>query len=114
MLTYADHELNGLSEASLGLIRSSTGLAGPWEYVPSSSRNMIVNTLLATIVQHFSVWTLRQLAGPLFVKLIAFSVAKRSAAATLSWRTASEQHSDRFEIERSRDEHTLDRMGTVA
>lgn len=113
-LTYADRELNGLSEASLGLFRSSTGLTGPWEYVPSSSQDMVANKLSATGVQHFSVWTLGQLAGPLPVKLIAFSVEKRSTAVTLSWRTASEQNSDRFEIERSRDGHTFDRMGTVA
>ncbi|GAB3876219.1 hypothetical protein GCM10028824_33540 [Hymenobacter segetis] len=55
------------------------------------------------------------LAAPLPVELTAFTAAPAGPAAVrLAWATASEKNSARFEVERSLDDHTFARIGTVA
>lgn len=51
---------------------------------------------------------------PLPVKLTSFTAEHRNAAVQLGWRTASEQNSARFEVERSRDGRTFQSIGQVA
>ena len=53
-------------------------------------------------------------ASPLPVKLISFTAAAQAAAVRLDWATASELRSERFEVERSTDGKTFERIGTVA
>jgi len=50
---------------------------------------------------------------PLPVKLIDFNVTAEGKKAHLTWQTATEQNSDRFEIERSLDGVRFERIGSV-
>ncbi|MBO2007959.1 GEVED domain-containing protein [Hymenobacter negativus] len=52
--------------------------------------------------------------APLPVKLISFTAAAQDKAVHLDWVTASELHSERFEVERSTDGKTFELIGTVA
>ncbi|MCB2380071.1 DUF11 domain-containing protein [Hymenobacter sp. BT635] len=52
--------------------------------------------------------------APLPVELSAFTAKAEQADAVLSWTTASEKNNDRFEVERSLDATTFQRVGTVA
>ncbi|WP_160328158.1 LamG-like jellyroll fold domain-containing protein [Solirubrum puertoriconensis] len=100
---YAEAELNGLAENSLGLFRSTTGTAGPWQYVAANNRNASANTVTATGVTGFSVWTLGSSANPLPVELVSFTAEALGAAVQLSWTTAQERNSEYFAVERSTD-----------
>ncbi|MCB2409370.1 LamG-like jellyroll fold domain-containing protein [Hymenobacter lucidus] len=112
---YFETELNGLSEAQLGLFRSATGTSGPWQNVPASARNAAANTVTATGVDHFSIWTLGSSANPLPVELTAFTAtAENPHTVRLAWTTASEKNSASFEVQRSTDGHTFRGIGTVA
>ncbi|SHI33025.1 Por secretion system C-terminal sorting domain-containing protein [Hymenobacter daecheongensis DSM 21074] len=111
---YADAELNGIAEARLGIFRSTTGTAGPWQNVPSSARDASANTITATGVEHFSVWTLGSSANPLPVELVRFTAEAAGAGAVLRWATAQEVNNDRFEVESSADGHAFRHLGTLA
>ena len=65
------------------------------------------------VTDHFSEFYLTSSSTPLPVELLSSTADPRGAAVALAWRTASEQHSDRFEVERSRDGRTFARIGTV-
>lgn len=51
--------------------------------------------------------------GPLPVKLVSFDAQKLESSVSLKWSTTEEVNSDRFEIERSRDGKSWDKIGTV-
>ena len=68
----------------------------------------------ATVVIPQSALCNRQFSGPLPVELVAFTAQAVGRTAKLSWRTASEQHNDHFEVERSRDGVSYTRIGIVA
>ena len=53
-------------------------------------------------------------AQPLPVELVAFAAEAQGQAARLNWTTASEKNSARFEVERSTDGRSFDRIGEVA
>ncbi|MBD2770007.1 T9SS type A sorting domain-containing protein, partial [Hymenobacter sp. BT664] len=53
------------------------------------------------------------LQKPLPVELVGFEAAAEKSDALLRWTTASELHNDRFEVERSFDGRTFERVGTV-
>jgi uncharacterized repeat protein (TIGR03803 family) len=63
-----------------------------------------------------SVSTLLDLNGNfvLPVELLSFNAEKKAGAVLLTWKTAQEQKSDRFEIERSADGNSYHSIGTVA
>lgn len=83
--------------------------------MPASAGDASANTITTTGVAHFSIWTLGSSANPLPVELSAFTAtAQGPTAVRLSWATATEQNSARFEVERSADGTTFERIGTVA
>ncbi|HSI91298.1 MAG TPA: T9SS type A sorting domain-containing protein, partial [Adhaeribacter sp.] len=51
--------------------------------------------------------------NPLPVELLCFNARKTGATVQLTWETASEMNSDRFEIERSQDGRTFETIGSV-
>ncbi|GAB3876197.1 hypothetical protein GCM10028824_33470 [Hymenobacter segetis] len=52
--------------------------------------------------------------NPLPVELVAFTARAQGTAVALSWRTATEKNSKAFEVERSADGTTFERIATVA
>ncbi|TGE28783.1 FG-GAP-like repeat-containing protein [Hymenobacter metallicola] len=65
------------------------------------------------VPDHFSEFFLTNSATPLPVELTAFTARQRPDGIALTWRTASEKNSARFEVERSTDGQTFARIGTV-
>jgi hypothetical protein len=113
-MSYFEHELNGISEGNLALYKSVNGTAGPWARQTSAVRNTATNTMALTGISSFSTWTLGSLSAPLPVELLEFTAARQGADVQLSWHTASEQNSERFEVERSADGRSFERITTVA
>ncbi|MBH8559362.1 RCC1 domain-containing protein [Hymenobacter negativus] len=66
------------------------------------------------VTDHFSEFYLTGSPTPLPVELLSFTAEKRGTTVALAWATASEKNSDRFEVERSRDGRSFERIGQVA
>ncbi|MDQ2771363.1 MAG: IPT/TIG domain-containing protein [Bacteroidota bacterium] len=67
-----------------------------------------------SVADHFSEFYLTGSSAPLPVELVSFTAEKHGTTVALAWATASEKNSDRFEVERSRDGRTFERIGQVA
>ncbi|MBO2012489.1 T9SS type A sorting domain-containing protein [Hymenobacter negativus] len=67
-----------------------------------------------TVADHFSEFYLTGSAAPLPVALTAFTAEAKGEAVLLNWATASEQHSARFEVERSTDGRAFNKIGEIA
>ena len=52
-------------------------------------------------------------SDPLFIRLDEFNVVNRGNTNDLSWKTATEEAGDRFEIERSVDGKNFDKIGAI-
>ena len=83
---------------------------------PSSTPQAGVPWFVAevAVADHFSEFYLTSSSAPLPVELTSFMAEQRNASVQLRWRTASEQNSERFEVERSRDGRTFQTIGQVA
>jgi hypothetical protein len=72
------------------------------------------STLTYTFTNGFSGFGAGLPAGPLPVRLTEFTGRMQNNSAILDWKTASEQNSKSFEVERSYDGVTFTKIGTVA
>ena len=108
---YFTHELNGIAVGNLALFKSISG-GTPW--IPQRGTTAAGNIVTKTGITDFSVWTLGNLANPLPVELTDFTAIPQDRAVQLKWTTASEQNSDRFEVERSLTGTAFERIGSVA
>ncbi|GAA4031654.1 hypothetical protein GCM10022409_14860 [Hymenobacter glaciei] len=109
---YFDHELNGIPVANLAMFKSVSG-GTPW--IPQRGTTAAGNTVTKTGIADFSVWTLGNSTNPLPVELAAFTAtAENNTAVRLAWATASEKNSAWFEVERSLDGLSFERLGAVA
>ncbi|MDO7877155.1 FG-GAP-like repeat-containing protein [Hymenobacter sp. ASUV-10] len=70
-------------------------------------------TAQVSVTDHFSEFYLTGASSPLPVELSTFTAAAEGPAARLRWATASEQHSARFDIERSPDGKQFEKIGEV-
>jgi hypothetical protein len=71
-------------------------------------------TAEVAVADHFSEFYLTGASSPLPVELLTFSAGQQGSAVALAWRTASEKNSARFEVQRSRNGRTFERIGMVA
>ena len=71
-------------------------------------------TTSAFNVTQFSPWTLSSSSSPLPVTLISFNGVKDENSALLTWATAEETNSDRFDIQHSTDGKSWAIVGTLA
>lgn len=81
--------------------------------LPPSFTGLTTNALLSS----FSPFTLASTVtavNPLPVSLLDFSAQKSTDGVVLDWRTATEENSDYFAIERSRDGKTFEQVGQLA
>jgi hypothetical protein len=103
--SYADAELNGLSESGLGIFKSTDG-GSIWSEEAFDSRDASTNEVTLSGIESFSRWTLGSEASPLPVELASFEADRTEASGTgeeavrLSWMTATEQNNAGFEIQR--------------
>lgn len=112
VLSYFDHELNGISEASLKAFRSTDG-GTTWYMVPGSMGATGANIVRANHVEGFSRWTLAGEQAPLPVTLIEFKAVSDHGDAQLSWKTAMETNNRGFQVEKSVDGKIYESIGFV-
>jgi hypothetical protein len=100
-LNYFDGELNGIDENSIALFKSDDGIN--WSNQGFTSKDPNANFVERTGIGSFSKWTLSNDNNPLPVRFILFNANCRDGKVLLTWKTAQEQNSSHFNIERSSD-----------
>jgi 6-phosphogluconolactonase (cycloisomerase 2 family) len=117
--SYFPHELNGIPVTNLQLFSAATpsgggATSGPWtSYNATPLGNG--NAVQVTGLTHLSDWTLGNRAAPLPVRLTGFAAQLLGPEAVgMSWQTASEANTERFEVERSTDGVRFTRLATLA
>jgi len=100
-VSYLDAELNGVDENSLVFFKSDDGIN--WSDQGVTSRNTVTNFIDKNQIGSFSRWTLSAGTAPLPVHFILFNARCDGNKIQLTWKTAQEQNSSRFDIERGVD-----------
>lgn len=99
--TYFEGELNGLDENSLELFKSDDGIN--WSFDGVSSRKTVSNFVEKTNLTSLSRFTLFALNSPLPVIFTQLNAHCEGSNVVVTWKTAQEQNSDHFDIQRSND-----------
>lgn len=99
--SYLDAELNSLNESILEFWRSPDN--NTWSEQGFTSRNTTTNYVEKTGIDAFSRWTLSPASAPLPVVFILFNARCENSQVLLTWKTAQENNSSHFDIERSTD-----------
>ncbi len=108
---YLDAELNGLSESTLVLWKSTS--AGHWTNEGFTSRDVGTNYVEKTGIPSFSRWTLSSPNNALPVTYVFFNTHCERGTVAITWKTAQEMKSNYFNIERSQDGRNWAVIGTV-
>ena len=108
--SYFDAELNNLDESSLVFWRSPDNVN--WGEQGFTSRNTSANYVEKTGINAFSRWTLSRVSNPLPVVFILFNARCDNNKVLLSWKTAQEINSGRFDVEKSIDGNRWAVIGT--
>jgi hypothetical protein len=108
---YFDGELNGLNEDLLGLFQSNDAIH--WSAQGFSSKDATANFVEKSGITSLSRWTLSILDDPLPVVFTSFNATCDGSSVLLTWKTAQEQNSDHFDIEKSPDGFHWAVIGTV-
>ncbi|HET6995537.1 MAG TPA: hypothetical protein VFI06_11175, partial [Chitinophagaceae bacterium] len=115
-LSYDNVRSGGVTDPSKLRVSRWNSITSIWE--DHGNGAMSGNFIRSTqAIQDFSPFTLAstdQTANPLPVQLISFNVVQQDRDGLLTWRTASEQNSNRFEIEQSNDGISFTKIGQVA
>jgi|CXWL01.1.fsa_nt_gi hypothetical protein len=108
---YLDAELNSFDENTIVLWKSPNNTS--WSNQGFTSRNTISNYVEKTGIADFSRWTLSSLNNPLPVQFLLFNVRCTGNSVIISWKTAQEQNTARFTVEKSPDGIHWTAIGTV-
>jgi hypothetical protein len=100
-LHYFDAELNGLTEGSLATWSSPNNTT--WTNRGFSARDVTANYVDRDAINNFSRWTLSSPVNALPVVFASFQAACSNGATILRWQTDREEHTRRFDIQRSSD-----------
>lgn len=100
-INYFDGELNGLNENVLDVFKSNNTIN--WADLGFTTRNNINNFVEKIGINSLSRWTLSSAGNPLPVLFISFNAKCEGNKIIINWKTAQEQNSDRFDIEKSTD-----------
>ena len=109
---YFDAELNGFNESIITLWRSTNNTT--WIDQNFNYRNTTTNYVEKTGIAAFSRWTLSTPGNPLPIKFILFNTQCVGNKVNINWRTAYEQNSSYFEVQRSNDASNWYSIGHVA
>ncbi|MDD5360639.1 MAG: T9SS type A sorting domain-containing protein [Ignavibacteria bacterium] len=99
VFNYNDNEMNGNTESSLKLFKS-TNSGTNWIAQNSSVVNTAANTITLSGIDGFSRWTAANSNSPMPVELISFSSAVNGRNVILVWKTEKEINNSGFEIQR--------------
>ncbi len=108
---YFNAELNSLNENLLTLWKSNNNTS--WTNEGFNSRNTITNYVEKTGIPGFSRWTLSTTGTALPVQFILFAAKCDNGSVVLNWKTAIEQNSSHFEVQRSDNSLNWVSIGTV-
>lgn len=100
-MQYFDAELNSLDENALVFFKNEDG--SNWTAQGFSARNTVSNWVEKTGINSFRKWTLSAAGNALPVVYKLFNVACAGANVVVTWKTAQEQNSSRFDIQKSMD-----------
>lgn len=99
---YFDEELNGNNEGTLIFFKTDNNVV--WSAQGFTTRSAAANYVEKTGIPSFARWTLSSsAAGPLPVQFSLFNLRCEGNKVVLVWKTAQEQNSQRFDIEKSSD-----------
>lgn len=98
---YFDGELNGIDENSLVLFKSDDAVN--WSAQGFTSKDASSNFVEKNGITSFSRWTLSTIISPLTVLFTSFNVNCEGNSVVITWKTAQEQNSDHFNVEKSPD-----------
>ena len=108
---YFDAELNGLAENALMMWKSINNTS--WTNEGFTTRDGTINYVEKTSIPGFSRWTLSSPGNPLPVVFSLFNVKCDNNKVEINWKTASEQNSDRFEVQHSGNGSLWTTIGTL-
>lgn len=108
---YIDGELNGLTESSLVFFKSDDGTT--WTTLGSTSRDVVANFVQNNGISNFSRFTLFAISNPLPVDFTFFNSNCQGNKVELTWKTAQEENSSHFNIERSVDAENWALIGNL-
>jgi hypothetical protein len=108
---YLDAELNGFDENTIVLWKSTDNIS--WIQQGYTSRNTTSNYVEKTGIADFSRWTLSSVNNPLPVRFSLFNTRCSGDSIIINWKTAQEQNTNKFTIERSEDGIRWTSIGTV-
>ena len=100
-IRYFDNELNGLDENLLTMYKSENN--STWIPQGFNTRSKFENWVEKTGVNSFSRWTLSSTGNALPIQFTLFNVKCQDANSIIIWKTAQEQNSHRFEVQKSSD-----------
>jgi hypothetical protein len=99
---YFDGELNGIVENTLIVFKSEDAIN--WSAQGFTSKDAATNFVEKTGIGSFSRWTLsNEINAPLPLQFLLFNVKCEESRVLITWKTAQEQNTSRFDIERSVD-----------
>ena len=110
-LIYFDRELNNLDENSLVFLESQDNIN--WTNLGFTSRNTIENFVEKSGVNSFGRFTLSNPDIPLPVRFVSFNAKCEGDKILLTWKTAREQHSSHYTIEKSIDGSRFTAIGNI-
>ena len=108
---YFDSELNGLTEGSLVCWRSTDNIN--WTNEGFTTSNTTTNYVEKTAIPSFSRWTLSSANNALPVRFILFNTRCNGNSVLLTWKTAQEQNTHYYAVERSADRMQWKAVGNV-
>ena len=109
---YFDGELNALDENTIVFWKSLNTIS--WANVGFNSRNTTSNYVEKTGINSFSRWTLSSPGNALPVLFTFFNLKCEGTKILINWKTAQEQNSSHFNIERSTDGMVWKVIGSLA
>lgn len=109
--SYFDEELNGLAESALVLFKRDNAVS--WSSDGFDSRNTSINYVEKTGIASFTRLTLSSPNNALPVQFSLFNIKCEGSKIIVNWKTAQEQQSSHFNIERSVDGVQWVTIGTV-
>ncbi|MCB0850528.1 MAG: T9SS type A sorting domain-containing protein, partial [Bacteroidetes bacterium] len=108
---YFDAEIGTQNENIFNFFRKP--VIGSWSNQGVTTRNTVLNYAELQGIAAFSRWTLSDGNIALPVLFVLFNVKCNNGKADIIWKTASEQNSSHFEVQRSVDGNSWTNIGTV-
>ena len=110
-VNYFDAELNSLPESSLVMWKSDNGTN--WSVQGYTGRDASANYVEKSGIAGFSRWTLSSVNNILPVNFTLFNAHCNANSVLLNWKTAQEQNSSYFEVQKSSSNAIFSTIGTV-